>query len=116
MCASINDFPSASAYLWGGVGAAITAALMVANRMLFWWPIHPVGFLVCSVLWTDQLVATVFLAWAIKLIITKIGGNRMLRSARLFFLGMILGQFTAAGFWAIYATITGTTGMKVFWI
>ena len=111
-----NEGPSFDAYVWGGVGAAITAGLMVANRTLFWWPIHPVGFLISSVLWTDQLVATVFLAWALKLIIMKIGGNRTLRSARQFFLGMVLGQFTIAGLWNIYATITGTVTLDVLWV
>jgi hypothetical protein len=41
--------------------------------------------------------------------VVKIGGNRALRKARRFFLGMILGQFTVAGVWVIYDIITGTT-------
>ena len=33
-----------------------------------------------------------------------------------FFLGMILGQFTVAGVWAIVDTITGSVGNSIFWI
>jgi len=108
--------PLAAGYLWTGVGAAIMGGLIIAQRSLLWWPIHPVGFIVCSVYWTDVLWLTILFAWAIKLLVTRIGGNKMLRSARRFFLGMILGQFTVAGVWAIYDTLTGTLNHGIFWI
>ena len=103
-------------FLWSGVGAAIMGGLILAQRSLLWWPIHPVGFIICSVYWTDVLWLTIFLAWAIKLAVTKIGGNKMLRAARIFFLGMILGQFTVASVWAIYDTFTGTINHRIFWV
>jgi len=89
---------------------------VVAQRSIFWWPLHPVGFIICSVDWTDQLWATILLAWIIKLVVTKVGGTRVLRKARLLFLGMVLGQFSVAGMWAIFDTITGTTNHSIFWI
>ena len=98
------------------VGAGIMGALLLAHRSLYWRPIHPVGFLVCSVFWTDVLWLTIFLAWLTKLIVVKIGGNRALRKARRFFLGMIPGQFTVAGVWVIYDMITGTTQHSILWI
>jgi len=97
-------------YFWTGVGAAIMSVLMVAQRTLFWWPIHPVGFIICSVIWTDWLWFSIFLAWLIKGVLVRLGGNRMFRMGRRFFLGMILGQFTAAGVWAVIDTVTGKMG------
>jgi hypothetical protein len=108
--------PNYAGYFWSGVGAAIMAGLILAQRSLLWWPMHPVGFIVCSIYWTDVLWLTIFLAWAIKLLVTRLGGNRLLRRARLFFLGMILGQFTVAGVWAIYDTLTNTLDHSIFWI
>jgi hypothetical protein len=103
------------------VGAAIMGALVLAQRNLFWWPVHPVGFIVCSLYWTDLLWATIFLAWFIKLLVVRLGGNRLLRKARLFFLGMILGQFSVAGAWAVFDSVRDLIGMGpaagyLFWI
>ena len=108
--------PNYEGMVWSGVGAAIMAGLVLAQRTLFWWPIHPIGFLICSVFWTDTLWLTIFLAWIIKVAVVKLGGNRAFRFARQFFLGMILGQFTVAGFWASVDIITGKTGNGIFWI
>ena len=108
--------PNYVGHVWTLVGAGIMGALVAAHRSLFWWPIHPVGFLICSVMWTDMLWASIFLAWLLKLIITKVGGNRLYRRARLFFLGMILGQFSVAGSWAIFDTFTQTFSHSIFWI
>jgi len=108
--------PDVAAFSWMAVGAAIMAALIVAHRALYWWPIHPVGFLICSVFWSDILWFTIFLAWLTKLIIVKMGGNRLLRKARWFFLGMILGQFSVAGVWAVFDLLTGTINHGIFWI
>jgi hypothetical protein len=108
--------PNYAGYFWTGTGAAVMSALIMAHRSFPWWPVHPVGFVICSVGWTDTLWATIFLAWAMKLLVTLAGGNRALRRARRCFLGMILGQFTVAGVWAIYDTLTGTVGHGIFWI
>jgi len=108
--------PNAQGFLWSAVGAAIMGGLILAQRSLLWWPIHPVGFIVCSVYWTDVLWLTILLGWAIKAIVTRVGGNKMLRGARIFFLGMILGQFTVASVWAIYDTFTGTLNHRIFWV
>jgi hypothetical protein len=102
--------------VWTGVGAAIMLLLVIAQRTLFWWPIHPVGFIICSVGWTDILWLSIFLAWLAKLIVVKFGGPTTYRNARLFFLGMVLGQFTVAGVWALVDTFTGSVGNSIFWI
>lgn len=102
--------------VWTGVGAVIMLLLITAQRVLFWWPVHPVGFIICSVYWTDALWFSIFLAWVTKLILVKVGGQGLYRKARRFFLGMILGQFTVAGVWAVIDTLTGSTDNWIFWI
>jgi len=108
--------PNPQGYFWTGVGFAVMGALVSAQRMLPWWPIHPVGFVVCSVNWTDAVWFTVFLAWLSKLLVTRLGGTRHFRLARRFFLGMILGDFAGAGLWAIIDTVTGKVGNAAFFV
>jgi hypothetical protein len=102
--------------VWTGVGAFVMLLLVAAQRTLFWWPVHPVGFIICSVYWTDALWFSIFLAWATKLIIVKVGGQALYRKARRFFLGMILGQFAVAGTWAMVDTFAQSVGNSIFWI
>ncbi|KPK66047.1 MAG: hypothetical protein AMK73_01160 [Planctomycetes bacterium SM23_32] len=111
-----GGLPRPAGYAWTGVGAAIMLLLVIAQRTVFWWPIHPVGFVICSVTWTDVLWLSVFLAWLIKLVVVRVGGPALYRRARFLFLGMILGQFTVAGAWAVVDTFTGSVGNSIFWI
>jgi hypothetical protein len=101
---------------WTAVGAALMLLLVLAQRTLFWWPIHPVGFIICSVFWTDVLWFTILLAWLLKLLVMKLGGSGLYGRARAFCLGMIMGQFAVAGLWAIVDTLTGSTNNSIFWI
>lgn len=97
--------PNYAGYVWTVVGSGIMAGLILAQRALFWWPMHPVGFIVCSVLWTDWFWATMFVAWFLKVAISKLGGTRLYSKARMFFLGMILGAFSSLAVGAVVDTI-----------
>jgi hypothetical protein len=59
---------------------------------------------------------SIFLAWIAKLVVVSVGGPTTYRKARLFFLGMVLGQFTVAGVWALVDTFTNSFGNAIFWI
>ncbi len=114
--ASTGEPANVQGLVWTGVGAFIMLLLVIAQRTIFWWPVHPAGFIICSVGWTDILWVSIFLAWLTKLIVVRVGGPRLYRKARQFFLGMILGQFTVAGVWAVVDTFTGSVGNSIFWI
>ena len=103
---------------WGcaGVGAFIMTGLVVAHRVYFWWPIHPVGLLICSSHMVRFFWLSVFLAWLVKVLLTSFGGPGTYRPARRFFIGVVMGYFLAGGTWAIIDTITGSTGNAVFYI
>ena len=101
---------------FGQLAPFLMLALVTAQRMLFWWPIHPVGFIICSVFWTDVLWFSILLAWLLKLLVLKLGGSTLYAKARQFFLGMIMGQFAVAGVWALVDTITSSTNNSIFWI
>jgi len=108
--------PSYARMVWAAGGAIAMAALIVAHRSLFWWPLHPVGLLICSSHMVYYFWVSVFLAWLVKVLLIKIGGQGMFRPARRFFIGMVMGYFLAGGTWAIVDTITRSSNNPVFYI
>jgi len=76
-------------------GVLVTGALTVLTYRLPWWPLHPAGFPVAFA-WSVRTAAmSVFLAWAVKGVLLRIGGIDLYRKARPAFLGLIVGY--AAG-------------------
>ncbi len=45
----------------------------------------------------------------------RLGGPRLYRKARRFFIGVVLGSFAAGGVWAVVDTLTGSTGNMVLY-
>lgn len=101
---------------WTGLGAGVMALLMLARHRFLWWPIHPLGFPISTIWMTNYISFSVFLAWLIKSVVLKYGGPRLYRQTRPFFLGLILGQFSCAGFWLIIDYFTGMTDNNIYWI
>ena len=110
---ALGRAPSMAGWAWTGVGAVVMVVLIVAQRACFWWPLHPVGFIICSVIDIDWLMLNIFVAWFIKLVVVRVGGNRVYRMARRFFLGVILGQCSAYGVWAVVDTVFGKVGNAI---
>jgi len=91
--------PDLRGWAFTAIGSGIEMLLMLAQHRFYWWPLHPVGFVV-SVGWlTGQIWFSVFIAWMVKALILKYGGNGLFTAAKPLFLGLILGEASAAGFW-----------------
>jgi len=100
-------------WVFTGVGAAIEGFLMFAQHRFYWWPLHPVGFVI-SVGWlTGQIWFSVFVAWMLKSIIVKYGGARAFNVAKPLFLGLILGEAVVAGFWLVVDWLMGEVGNSI---
>lgn len=83
------------------VGLVVTMILVFCRTTLSWFPLHPLGYALCSS-WTMIVFwFSAFLAWLLKSLILRYGGMRLYRQARPLFLGMILGEFTAALLWTV---------------
>jgi hypothetical protein len=108
--------PSGPGYLLMGVGAAVTAALAFMRASFPSFILHPIGFTVGSVWLMNQLWFSIFLAWLIKTLVLRYGGPSVYKKIVPFFLGLVLGQYTAAAFWFVVDLCTGKTGNQVFWI
>ena len=74
-------------------GAVLYSVLSIFQYRFFWWPLHPVGLTIAT-LWNVRLIAvSVFIAWAFKSIIMRVGGISAYRQSRPFFIGLIVGFF-----------------------
>ena len=81
-----------------GIGVVAMSLLTFLKYRFPWWPFHPVGFALAgtgtSVRYT---VFSVFLAWAIKFVLLRIGGVALYRRCRPFFLGVLVGYTAGVG-------------------
>jgi hypothetical protein len=95
-------------------GSAFMLLLMWLRRIFVWWPIHPIGYTMLSGWGTFKLWFSIFLGWLMKYSIVRYGGLRAYRQARPLFLGLVLGEMTCAGIWAIIGVVTGvSTGYRI---
>jgi hypothetical protein len=87
------DYGSSGAYLFG---AAFTVLLAIMRAQFVWWPFHPVGYLVSGSFGLFRLWLPIFLTWVVKSVLLRYGGLEAYRKAWPFFIGLILGEFSAA--------------------
>ncbi len=97
-------------WVFTGIGAVVMAALMILHHRFLWWPLHPIGFTVGNTLPLIHTWFSIFVAWVLKSIVLKYGGAMLYKQLRPFFLGLILGHVSVAGFWLIIDYFTGVTG------
>jgi hypothetical protein len=94
------------------LGAAVTAGLGVLRLNYVGWPLHPIGFLLGYTWALRHTFFSIFLGWLLKSLATRFGGTDLLHALRPVFIGLILGEVTAAAFWllvAIAASLLGNT-------
>lgn len=82
-------------------GAGLAGALQWACLATPRWPLHPVGLLMVGTFYGGVAWASILLGWLIKTTLVRYGGARLYRTAKPFFLGLILGEVFAAVFWAL---------------
>jgi hypothetical protein len=97
-----------------GVGAAVMSALVYLRARFPGWVFHPVGYAMGPSWPMIQLWFSILVGWLLKFLILRFGGSRLYRQARPLFLGMVLGEFSAAGLWIIIDSITGLQGHRFF--
>ncbi len=86
------NIPSSVAYL---VGMGVTFFLAAMRTRFLWWPFHPVGYLLVGSIGPLRIWFPIFVTWLIKSAILRYGGHTMYRQAFPFFIGLILGDFSA---------------------
>jgi hypothetical protein len=96
--------PDATAYGGLVLGVVVTTALVVLRTRLPWFPFNPLGYAIAPT-WTMYVFSwPFFVAWLLKTLVNRYGGITLYRRLAPFMVGMILGEFTMAVFWAIMST------------
>jgi hypothetical protein len=94
-----------------GGGFLITLVLSYLRLQYTWWPLLPVG---CVMMPTGPVLLmwfSIFLGWGAKVLVLRLGGGKFYQNLKPVFIGLIVGEAGAAGFWLIVALILSALGM-----
>ncbi|MCW8130434.1 MAG: hypothetical protein KIS92_08810 [Planctomycetota bacterium] len=110
-----SQLPASAVYdfkriFWLFLGGVLMIVFMLLRTRIFWWP-HPIGY----VTWMhpapmEKLWFPIFVGWFLKWAITQYGGFRVYMLLRRTFIGLVVGEMAAAGFWIVVAWATGSKG------
>jgi len=95
---------------WILVGAALVYAMVSARAVYPGFGLHPLGYLLCLNNCIADQWLSIFVAWSLKVVITRYLGSETYRRLVPAFLGLVLGQVCMIVFWLIIDGLTGRTG------
>ena len=87
-------------------GAIIMGILVVCYHRFYWWPLHPIGYLMLYSSAMRILWLSFFMGWAFNALCMRYGGVTLFKKMRYFFVGLIIGDFLMGGTWAIIGFFT----------
>jgi hypothetical protein len=94
------------------IGIILMLFFHLLRIKVLWWPISPVGLATGIPLPIFFNWFSIFVAWLVKSLVMKYGGNKIYERAKVFFLGMVLGSFIVAGIWNIISYFTNVEGIN----
>jgi hypothetical protein len=92
----------------------LTVILAILRTQFVWWPFHPAGYALALSYAMEYFWLPVFIAWFLKACIIRYGGVKLYRLAVPFFLGLILGDYTAGSLWALLGCAMHIPTYKIF--
>ncbi len=101
------DPPDIPALIAIFLGFCLTLFMLILRSRLIWWQLHPLGYTLADDYAMNWIWSSVLSGWALKLLILKLGGIRVYRTALPFFIGLILGEFVLGSFWSLLSLATG---------
>lgn len=93
--------PSDWVLIFSLAGAVVMTVLVICYHRIYWWPIHPIGYLTAYSSAMRILWFSFFLGWLCNALCMRYGGVSLFKRLRLFFIGLIIGDFMMGGIWAI---------------
>jgi hypothetical protein len=83
--------PDLDRYLFLGLGLTEMGLLTFLTYRFRWWPLHPIGLVLSASDNHKSMVMPVFIAWAIKVVLIRVGGVSLYRRAKPIFIGLMVG-------------------------
>jgi hypothetical protein len=97
-----------------GIGFAVVVLLQVGSWSFAAWPLLPIGFVLSGTPLITNAWFSVLIGWLAKVILQKLGGNKLLTSARPIFIGLIFGEALAAAIWMLITFLLAINGYNYF--
>ncbi len=94
-------------------GALFMGLLVILYHRFYWWPLHPIGYLMVYSSAMKILWLSFFIGWMFNALCMRYGGVGLFAKMRNFFVGLIMGDFLMGGTWAIIGLFTETGGYQV---
>ncbi len=88
------------------VGFSVFVGCFTLRRQLVWFPLHPMGLIVCRGWAMENLWLMILLGWAIKGLIVRYGGMSAYQGLKPLFLGLVLGDLAMGGVFGLVGAFT----------
>jgi hypothetical protein len=90
-----------------GLGAGLAILFLWLKARFVWWPFGPIGLAMGSTWAMDHMYFSIFLGWACKVTMIRLGGLRLFGLALPFFFGLLLGEGLFGGACVLWGVATG---------
>lgn len=94
-----------------GVGAALVLLLQFLTVRFSGWPLPAVGYIFATTPFVVWAWFSVMLGWLAKVVVVRLGGVSLYRTARPVFVGLIFGESLAVGLWIVISLVLAALGM-----
>lgn len=108
---AMNTTTGSWIYFFALAGALLMLALVTCYHRLYWWPIHPIGYLTAYSSAMRILWVSFFIGWACNALCMRYGGIVLFKRLQYFFIGLIIGDFLMGGGWAVVGLFTDVSYM-----
>lgn len=88
------------------IGLAVFVGCFTLRRQLVWFPLYPMGLIVCRGWAMENLWLMILLGWAIKGLVVRYGGMSAYQGLKPLFLGSVLGDLTMGGVFGLVGAFT----------
>ena len=82
-------------------GAFVMLVLVICYHRIYWWPLHPLGYLTAYSSAMRLLWFSFFVGWLCNALCIRYGGVLLFKKVRYFFVGLVIGDFFMGGTWSI---------------
>jgi len=91
-------------------GGTITAVLQFGALRYAAWPLAPVAYLVSHTWYIKLAWWSILVGWTLKVLVLRFGGASLFQTLKPAFVGLIVGEALATGFWLLIAMVMAWTG------
>jgi hypothetical protein len=88
-------------------GAAVCVLLGVARLRFWWWPFHPVGYIIGNSWGMHWYLVAFLVGWGAKILVIRYGGLRLYRKTIPLAMGLIMGDVMNTAVWSVVAFAAG---------